>query len=89
MEAKSLLLFFLKRPRKNVLIYSKKIRASLEAQKFDEMNNEVMTLSIGLATEAGALDKDRLFNKADEYLYHSKRKGKNQITYGISCLNAE
>ncbi len=80
---------FLEKTQEECLDILEKIRASLEAQKFDEMNNEVMTLSIGLATEAGALDKDRLFNKADEYLYHSKRKGKNQITYGISCLNAE
>jgi diguanylate cyclase (GGDEF)-like protein len=75
---------FIEKSQEECLEILEKIRASLEAHRFEDMPDESITLSIGLATEAGTLDKDRLFKKADKYLYQSKDDGKNQITFGTT-----
>ncbi len=75
---------FIEKSQEECLEILEKIRASLEAHQFEDMPDESITLSIGLATEAGTLNKDRLFKKADMYLYQSKDDGKNRVTFGTS-----
>jgi diguanylate cyclase (GGDEF)-like protein len=77
-------IIFIEKTQEECLEILEKIRASLEAHHFSEMSDASITLSIGLATEVGTMCKDVLFNKADKYLYQSKRNGKNQITFGTS-----
>lgn len=60
-------------------ILAEKIRTTVE-KKVDTVKDGTITVSIGL-TEVQKYDTiDTIFKRADEFLYHSKESGRNQVT---------
>ncbi|GAA4650059.1 hypothetical protein GCM10023116_23420 [Kistimonas scapharcae] len=61
---------------------AERIRTGLLALKFDELDSEKVTLSIGLSsTEHCGYDLDRLLDSADRALYQAKSDGRNRIRH--------
>ncbi|WP_211828646.1 diguanylate cyclase [Kistimonas asteriae] len=61
---------------------AERIRTGLLALKFDELNAEKVTLSIGLSsTEYCGYDLERLLEAADRALYQAKADGRNRIRH--------
>jgi diguanylate cyclase (GGDEF)-like protein len=56
-----------------------RIRETVASRKFESVPWQV-TVSIGVASAAGDADLDKLVDRADEYLYASKRGGRNRVS---------
>ena len=56
-----------------------RIREAVATRKFENVPWQV-TISIGVAGAAGGDDLDGLIDRADEYLYASKRGGRNRVS---------
>lgn len=54
------------------------IRLSIGGIIYQELNNQAVTVSIGMCPYRKGLGKENFFKTADECLYRAKRKGKNQ-----------
>ncbi|WP_322923704.1 GGDEF domain-containing protein [Paenibacillus campi] len=54
------------------------IRRHLALLRWQELDNQTVTISIGLHSCEPGLSKEQLFEQVDQYLYHAKRSGKNQ-----------
>jgi two-component system, cell cycle response regulator len=63
---------------------AERIRANVEAFKFEFENAKMpITISLGVASrDAGGDTWDLLFEKADQALYKSKKRGRNQVSIG-------
>lgn len=63
---------------------AERIRANVEVQKFEFENIKMpITISLGVASrDAGGDNWDLLFEKADQALYKSKKRGRNQVSIG-------
>ncbi|WP_281888596.1 diguanylate cyclase [Paenibacillus sp. YYML68] len=57
------------------------IRERMASTIFPEMDNRIVTVSIGCADYRGDLDKEPFFKLTDELLYEAKRQGKNRIVH--------
>jgi diguanylate cyclase (GGDEF)-like protein len=55
------------------------IRIEICSMEHQELNNQAVTVSIGMCSYSKGLGKERFFKAADESLYQAKHKGKNQI----------
>ncbi|MFC3749367.1 GGDEF domain-containing protein [Paenibacillus sp. GCM10012306] len=55
------------------------IRAEIAGHPIEEMEGQVITVSIGMHDFAGADSKSYVFQKADDALYEAKKSGKNRI----------
>lgn len=71
-------------PRHTAADIAERIRASVEGFKFEYENVKLpITISLGVATrDAGGDTWDMLFEKADQALYKSKKRGRNQVSIG-------
>ncbi|MCO5114292.1 MAG: GGDEF domain-containing protein [Bdellovibrionaceae bacterium] len=71
-------------PRHTAADIAERIRASVEGFKFEYENVKLpITISLGVATrDAGGDPWDMLFEKADQALYKSKKRGRNQVSIG-------
>lgn len=71
-------------PRHIAADIAERIRASIESFKFEFENVKLpITISLGVATrDAGSDPWDMLFEKADQALYKSKKRGRNQVSIG-------
>ena len=56
-----------------------RIREAVATRRFENVPWQV-TISIGVASAAGGDDLDGLIDRADEYLYASKRGGRNRVS---------
>lgn len=56
-----------------------KIKDAVENQEI--INNKTITISIGLAQAQKNETEDSLFQRVDKLLYHSKRTGKNRVSF--------
>lgn len=54
------------------------IRRHLARLHWAELDNQTVTISIGLHSCEPGLNKEQLFEQVDQYLYHAKRSGKNK-----------
>lgn len=63
---------------------AERIRAKIEAFKFEFENVKIpITISLGVASrDSGGDNWDMLFERADQALYKSKKRGRNQVTIG-------
>jgi diguanylate cyclase (GGDEF)-like protein len=63
---------------------AERVRATIEAHSFEFEGNKIpITVSAGVAVrEPNGLTWEELFQKADEALYKSKERGRNQVTIG-------
>ncbi len=63
---------------------AERIRANIEAFKFEFENVKIpLTISLGVASrDSGGDSWDMLFEKADQALYKSKKRGRNQVSIG-------
>jgi diguanylate cyclase len=59
-----------------------KIRTSIEGLQFDELNGNVITVSVGIQKLLPGMDKEQLFKGADLALYQAKNSGKNKTVIG-------
>ncbi|WP_411344765.1 diguanylate cyclase [Paenibacillus sp. WLX1005] len=59
------------------------IRSHLAGLKWKELDNQTVTVSVGLHSCEPGLSKEQLFEQVDQYLYQAKRSGKNRtVTAG-------
>ncbi|PWK09026.1 diguanylate cyclase (GGDEF)-like protein [Tumebacillus permanentifrigoris] len=56
-----------------------RIRELIAAEKFEELGDHTVTVSIGLVQREPGLCKEDLFKTADARLYEAKRTGKNRV----------
>nr|WP_026136268.1 GGDEF domain-containing protein [Paenibacillus sp. A9] len=59
------------------------IRSHLSGLRWKELNNQTVTVSIGLHSCEPGLTKEDLFERVDSYLYQAKRSGKNKIVTAL------
>lgn len=65
---------------KSAQIISEKIRKIIE-KNLTTVNNEIITVSIGLTEVKENDTEDSIYKRVDELLYKSKNKGKNTLSY--------
>ena len=79
-----------------LMVHSSNIDRKLIAQKIEDINRElakiddglpVASISAGIIHGSDATDKENLFEKSDEALYHSKKLGKNTYTFYSDMKN--
>jgi diguanylate cyclase (GGDEF)-like protein len=58
-----------------------KIRIEIAQTKYPELDNQSVTVSIGLQSYVEGERRENLFKRADHSLYTSKKTGKNKITW--------
>lgn len=61
-------------------IFAEKLRINVE-KNVDTLENRVITISIGISEIQEGDDADSIFKRADDFLYYSKKHGRNRVTY--------
>lgn len=70
--------------KRDALAIGEKIRKSIEAHAFPGVGANVVTVSVGIASNSGESDEittDDLLNQVDKALYHSKQLGRNRVSH--------
>jgi diguanylate cyclase (GGDEF)-like protein len=70
--------------KRDALAIGEKIRKSIEAHAFPGVSADVVTVSVGIASNSGESDEittDDLLNQVDKALYHSKQLGRNRVSH--------
>ncbi|MDF2934737.1 MAG: sensor diguanylate cyclase [Paenibacillaceae bacterium] len=65
-----------------------RIRGNVELLDHPELENRMVTISIGLHPYGKGMEGERLLEHADAYLYQAKRKGRNRICDHLTSSEA-
>lgn len=80
-------IIFIGKPLSDTLRMLEILREAISKKTFEVLENDSVTVSIGVCNYLNTDNKELLFKGADTALYSAKTSGKNKIVLGSSLLN--